>query len=182
MRLPAALAVAALALVAAAPAVAQLPQGDDSPTDQPRPGRERDALRASPPTIMAEPVALLIAGFDADGDARVTRAEFDAGVARAWAAADPAGAGAIGYIAFGDWSAIWIGDRNALPSPFETDRDGDNRITRAEFAERMARFFDRFDADKDGAIVRRELLTIQQTLFGPGRGGRDGMRPPRRPQ
>lgn len=112
-------------------------------------------------TVVAEPVALMIAAFDQDGDARVTRAEFDAGLARSFASVDKQATGSIGYIAFADWAERWLGDRAALPSPFDVDRDGDNRITPTELATKFDEYFVRFDKDKDGAITRAELMTIR---------------------
>ena len=122
---------------------------------------------AQPPaTIFAEPAAMLIAACDADADARVTRAELTACIARSYAAAEGASSGKIGYIAYADWSLKWLGDRNALPSPFEVDRDGDNAITLAELQARFAQFFARFDRDKDGILTRAELLTIRAAAPG----------------
>lgn len=161
-----------LGALAAAPAAAQTvpapPIVAAPPTPQPA------------ATVIVEPVAMMIAAFDADGDARVTRAEFDAGLRRSFDSVDTARSGTIGYIAFGDWAERWLGDRNTLPSPFETDRNGDNRISYDELAERFALFFTRFDADKDGVLVRRELVTIRPIQFqpGPGRGKGRGQRPP----
>lgn len=114
-----------------------------------------------PVTVIAEPAAMMIAAFDADGDARVTRAEFELGLRRSFDSVDAARSGAIGYIGYSDWSERWMGDRNTLPSPFETDRDGDNRISYAELSQRFALLFARFDADKDGVLVRRELVTVR---------------------
>lgn len=122
---------------------------------QPPPGAEPI------PLMIAEPVAMAIAAFDRDGDAAVTRAEFDAGVANSFASVAK-GQSAIGYIAFGDWAERWLGNRNALPSPFEVDQDGDNKISLIELQARFALFFDRFDRDKDGVIRRAELLTVRQ--------------------
>jgi hypothetical protein len=125
-----------------------------------------------PATIFAEPAALFIAACDANGDGRVTQAELTAGVARSYATAEGAAIGSIGYIAFADWAQAWLGDRNALPSPFEVDRDGDNRITLAELQTRFAQFFARFDRDKDGVLTRAELITIR----GAPAGDRYGIR------
>ena len=125
---------------------------------------------AQPPATMAyEPAAMLIATFDADGDARVTRAELDAGARRTFEAIDTGGTGALGYIAFADWAERFLGDRNALPSPFETDRDGDNRITLPELQAKLGEFFTRYDRDKDGVVTRAELLTIRARAFGDDR-------------
>lgn len=134
-----------------------------------------------PATIVAEPSSVLIAGADADGDARVTRAELDAALARSFAAIDTGGAGSIGYIAFADWAERFLGDRNALPSPFDVDRDGDNRITLDELRARFAALFARLDRDKDGVLTRAELLTIRASALVDRQADRDDKRkPPRR--
>jgi len=121
--------------------------------------------------LIAEPVALMIAAFDADGDARVTRPEFDAGLKRSFESADPDRKGSLGYIGFSDWAERWLGNRNALPSPFEVDADGDNRITFDELATRFDLFFTRFDLNKDNILVRSELVALRpQLLMDRGRG------------
>lgn len=119
----------------------------------------------APATVMAEPLALLIAAADADGDARTSRAELSASLARSFAAF-ARGQADIGYLAFADWAKRELGSPTALPSPFEVDRDGDNRITLAELQGRLAAVFDRLDTDKDGHLSRAELLSIRVT--GPG--------------
>lgn len=153
------------ACTAALPALAQ---------ERPMPGQLIPGAPAPQPqaTVIAEPVALLIAGFDADGDARVTRAEFDAGLKRSFDSADTGHAGTLGYIAYSDWSLRWMGDRNTLPSPFEMDRDGDNKVSWAEFQERFALIWARFDHNKDGVIERSELVTIRPPAFNPMDGKR----------
>ena len=125
-------------------------------------------LQQPPATMVVEPVAMLLATFDADGDGRTTRAELDAGVKRTFAAIDTAGTGKLGYIGYSDWAERWLGDRNALPSPFEIDSDGDNQITEAELDAQLRRTFDRLDRNKDGVLTRAELLTIRAST-----GGRD---------
>lgn len=146
------------ALLAATPAAAQTaPAG----TPPPQPAAN----------LIAEPVALMIAAFDADGDARVTRAEFDAGLRHAFDTAQKDANGAIGYLHFSDWAERWLGNRNAIPSPFEIDTDGDNRITYAELAARFDLLFARFDTNKDGVLARTELVTLRPQIYrGPGRG------------
>lgn len=135
------------------------------------------------PLMIAEPVAMAIAAFDKDGDAVVTRAEFDTGVTQSFESVGK-GQRSLGYVAFGDWAERWLGSRNALPSPFEVDQDGDNRISLAELRARFALFFDRFDRDKDGVLRRSELLTVRQTPRPggeqPGDGGRKSTQPRRR--
>ncbi|MEP9403436.1 EF-hand domain-containing protein [Sphingomonas sp. VNH70] len=126
--------------------------------------------RPAAATLVVEPVGMFLAACDADGDARTTLAEAQACVARSF----PAGQNAIGYIAFADWAERRLGDRNALPGPFEVDRDGDNRITPDELQARIVAIFRRIDRDGDGVLTRGELLTIR-TLPGraDGRGRRE---------
>ncbi|MBX3594255.1 MAG: EF-hand domain-containing protein [Sphingomonas sp.] len=162
----------ALALLAATPALAQDRPPPPSPAGAPAPPGQ---AQAPIPLMIAEPVAMAIAAFDADGDAVVTRAEFDAGVRRSFESVAK-GQPSIGYIAFGDWADRWLGNRNALPSPFEVDSDGDNRITLAELQARFDLFFTRFDGDKDGRIVRSELLTLRPAQPPAGRTGDEGER------
>ena len=161
-----------LAALLASPAAAQrMPGGPPSGGAQPT--AEKRAAGAERATVMVEPVGMLIAGFDADGDGRVTRAELAAGIERTFSSIDKAGTGRMGYIDFADWAERWLGDRNALPSPFAVDRDGDNVITPAELQAAIAHEFDRFDANKDGMVTRAELLTIRATPGGGDRTGRE---------
>ncbi|MDT8759254.1 EF-hand domain-containing protein [Sphingomonas psychrotolerans] len=162
-----------LAAFAAAPALAQqVPVTPVVPGPQAQPAA----------TVMAEPVALMIAAFDSDGDARVSRAEFETGLRRSFESIDTGKTGALGYIAFSDWSERWLGDRNTLPSPFETDRDGDNRISWDELAARFDLLFARFDTNKDNVLVRSELLTLRPQLFDRDRRGREMGKPGKKPR
>lgn len=117
----------------------------------------------TPATMVVEPVAMMIAAFDSDGDGKTTRAEMEAGVERSYDLIDTAHHGSIGYLQFADWAERWLGDRNALPSPFDVDKDSDNRITLVEIQAHFSRLFSRFDRDRDGAISRAEALTIRTT-------------------
>ena len=146
---------------------------------QPLPGAPPPGLPQPPATMAYEPAATLIATFDADGDARVTRAELEAGVRRGFAAIDTAKAGTLGYIAFADWAERCLGDRNALPSPFETDNNGDNRVSLPELQAKLTEFFIRYDRDKDNVVTRAELLTIRARAYGDD-GPRDGKGKPKR--
>lgn len=146
----------------------------DAQTAPPAPAPAPTAPQQPAATIVAEPVALLIAACDADRDARVTRAELSACIAASFAGADPQHTGSIGYIAYADWALKWLGDRNALPSPFTVDADHDDRITLAELQARFDTLFTRFDLDKDGVLTRAELVTIRAGAGGDdeGRGRR----------
>ena len=136
--------IAALLLLqaaAAAPATA--------PATPPGPGQP-------PATMMVEPVAMMIAACDLDGDGRTTAAELHICVERSFAAIDTEHKGSLGYIGFAD--------RNALPSPFEVDTEGDNRITLTELQVKMADIFRRLDRDHDGVVTRAECLTIRAVV------------------
>jgi len=116
--------------------------------------------RPAPATIVAEPVALFIATADRDRDGATTPAELRRSLVET-TTADPPWPDGIGYIAYSDWAARWLGDRNGLPSPFEIDRNGDNKVTIDELIDRFSTIFARFDANGDGAVTRAELLTIR---------------------
>lgn len=144
------------------------------PDTPPRPGLPQ----AQPPTLVAEPVAVLLASFDADGDGRTTRAELAAGVRRTFDTIDTGHKGKLGYLAFADWAERWLGNRTALPSPFEVDADGDNQITEPELLATLTATFDRLDKDHDGALTRAELLTVRSGLGErPGGRGKHGRGP-----
>ena len=116
------------------------------------------------PSLVVEPAAMMIAGCDADGDGRTSRDELHRCLARSFAAIDTAGTGKLGYIAFADWAERWLGDRTALPSPFETDADGDDKITLAELDAKFDAIFARLDTNRDGFLSRTELLTIRANI------------------
>ena len=107
------------------------------------------------------PVGVLIAGFDANGDARTTRDELRAGTTLSFALADADKDGKLGLIELSNWAAVWLGDVSALPGRFDFDRDFDDAVSSAEFAAELDRRFTRYDADKDGVVVRGELLQEQ---------------------
>ena len=107
------------------------------------------------------PVGVLIAGFDTDGDARTTRDELRAGTTRGFAHADANKDGKLGLFELSSWAAVWLGDDSALPGRFDFDRDFDDAVSPAEFAAELDRRFTRYDVDKDGIVVRGELLQAQ---------------------
>ena len=134
-----------------------------------------------PATIVVEPVAMMIAACDANNDGKTTRDELTACVTRSFEAIDTGHRGSLGYIDYSDWALKWLGDRNALPSPFTVDADGDNRITLAELQAQFVTLFARFDTDKDGAVTRAELLTIRASATDDRPQGKRGKHGPDRP-
>jgi len=115
-----------------------------------------------PPTLTVAPVAMMIAGFDMNGDRRVDAQEYARGVAASFAAADQAKAGSLSPIDLGRWAREWLGDPGAVPGQFDFDTDNDDRVSKAEYEARFAAIFAERDRDKDGVLTRSELLT-----FGP---------------
>ncbi|WP_338419984.1 EF-hand domain-containing protein [Sphingomonas ginsenosidivorax] len=147
------------------------------------------ATPQTPATIVVEPAAMFAAACDADADALVTRAELSACVARSFAGTDTAASGgasgSIGYLGYSDWALRWLGDRTALPAPYDVDRDGDNRITLVELQGQFARLFSRWDVNRDGALSRAELLTFKTRPIdanGPTTPVRPGGKPGGKPK
>jgi len=168
-------ALIASTLASAAPAQRTAPPGNPA-----APLARPDVPRGSgSPTLVVEPVAMAIAAFDANADGRVTRAELADGVRHSFEVIDTTHRGRLSYIDYSDWAERWLGDRNALPSPFELDADGDNAITLAEMEARFDAIFTRLDTNKDGILTRAELVTVRATPtsgFGEDRRGRHGRR------
>ena len=132
--------------------------------------KESETYRPSPPTIVATPLTMAIAAFDRDGDLKVSRNEFDWGVAKAFAGADRNGDDTLSLIEFGAWAEAALGNAGALPGRFDFDSNGDDKISRAEFRSLFAARFATLDSNKDGALIRSELVTFVDTPLP--RGGR----------
>jgi len=129
--------------------------------------KEPEPTQPTRPTLSATPVAVMIAAFDRDGDTRVTRAEFDAGVERSFKSGDRNGDGFISLLELGPWSEAWLGNAYALPGQYDLDTDGDDRISPEEFRAEFARRFDAMDKDRDGVLVRSELIVMTMPRVDP---------------
>ena len=134
----------------------------------------------TPATLVVEPAAMFVAACDENRDARTTRGELETCVRQAFSSVDRGKAGSIGFLAYSDWALTWLGDRTALPSPYEIDRDSDDRVTLDELQLQFSRLFTRYDKDGDRAVSRAEALTIRAVAAdgkGPvGRGKPPGKR------
>lgn len=113
---------------------------DGAPMGRPGPGAPRDG---------GAPV-------DADGDGRISRAEFIARSAERFARIDPNGDGIVDQ---SEMAAMPGGGRMAG----RMDADNNGTLTRAEFDAMAARRFDRMDANRDGMLDAAERQA--------GRGG-----------
>jgi len=147
MRIPT--AVLALTFIFCASGTWAAQKKDDQRTYQP-----------PPPSIVATPLGLVIAGFDRDGDMIVTRAEFADGVARSFALADSDHDSKVSMIDLADWAEVALGNRSALPGPFDFDRDGNDSISREEFAGLFETRFAALDKDSDRSLRRSELVSF----------------------
>lgn len=132
--------------------------------------KDERVYRPGPPTIAATPVALAIAGFDRDGDLRVTRAEYDGQVKSSFARGDKDGNGLISLIELSAWAEATLGNAGALPGPFDFDKDGDDKVSGVEFAAEFSTRFAALDKDKDEILLRSELLMLVDTPFRDRRG------------
>ncbi|WP_375271624.1 EF-hand domain-containing protein [Sphingomonas sp.] len=153
-------------------------EGGDVVVRAPLPGTPQ-----TPATMVVEPAAMLIATFDTNGDGLVDRTELIEGVRHTFEAIDTARTGQLRYIAFADWAERWLGDRNALPSPFEVDRDQDDQVSLDELQDHFSRLFARYDRNGDRQISRAELLTYRTAPIdakGPT-AGRPPVKPPAPP-
>lgn len=139
--------------------------------------KEAQSYRPSPPTIVATPLTMAIAAFDRDGDLKVSRIEFEWGVAKSFAGADRNGDESLSLIEIGAWAEATLGNAGALPGRFDFDSDGNDRISRAEFRSLFAARFAALDANKDAALVRSELVSFVDTPLP--RGGRKERAKPR---
>ena len=100
---------------------------------------------------------------------------------RAWHEASPGDAdtdGQIKLIELSNWSVKWLGNAGALPGQFDFDRDGDDTISKAEYAAEFDRRFAGFDKDKDGNLRRAELISLTGQRPLPPRPGQPPAAPP----
>ncbi len=123
------------------------------------PGPARPSAQ-TPATMVVEPVAMFVAACDADGDGLTERYELTPCVQRSFEAIDTAKTGKLRYFAFADWALRYLGDRNALPSPFDVDKDGDNMVSLDELQAQFQKLYSRFHRSGAG-ITRADLLTFR---------------------
>ncbi|MDT9598325.1 EF-hand domain-containing protein [Sphingosinicella rhizophila] len=128
----------------------------------------------SPTTIAATPATLAIAGFDRDGDLKVSRAEYDSEVLRSFAIGDQNKDDLLSLIEFSIWAEAVLGDANAIPGPFNFDKDGDDKISNVEFVAEFAKRFGELDKDRDSVLVRSELIVLIDTPLRDRRSRRGG--------
>jgi hypothetical protein len=147
-------------------------------SDGPRGRRGPEAPRPVAEAEVAEPVALMLAGLDSNGDTVVDRSELSAGAARAFRAADADRSGEVSLIELANWSRAWLGSTSARPGRFDFDRDQSDSISAGEMAAEFMRRFARLDTDRDDRLQRSELLTLARVTRAGEAAGPDRQRQP----
>ncbi|WP_417669415.1 EF-hand domain-containing protein [Roseibium sp.] len=105
--------------------------------------------------------------FDADGDGKVTRAEFGEVRGKLFASADTDNSGGF---ELGDFSQIWmsLNDQRAVRMFQSMDTDGDLKVTAQEHGERTANMLERLDRNGDDVITKADFKRSRR-----GKGGKD---------
>jgi Ca2+-binding EF-hand superfamily protein len=107
---------------------------------------------------------------DTNGDGVITREEFHAARERMFIRLDRNG---DGYIDKDDMSGRLAGRQKAQERladlVTQLDKDGDGRVSKAEFVDGPTPLFDRADTDHNGVLSKEEVAAIRAEL---ARGGR----------
>lgn len=127
---------------------------------------------------IARPVAILFTGFDINGDLMLSKQELETAIPMEFARADADASGVLTGFELVDWSTLMLGFKEAQPDLRAMDTDMTYTVTSAEFAIALRREFDLLDIDKNGVLLRLEML--MDAPRAPQMMGPDGG-PPRRP-
>lgn len=107
---------------------------------------------------IARPVAILFAGFDNNGDLKLTKQELEAAIPIEFVRADADASGGLTGFELVDWSTVMLGFKEAQPDLRAMDTDMTYTVTSTEFAIALRREFDILDKDKNGVLLRLEML------------------------
>ena len=124
---------------------------------------------------MVRPIGLLFAGMDLDFDRVVTSDEAVDGIAAEWSRVDPGDDLRVTAFDIAAWAESSLGSKSALPNHVSFDTDLDGEVTKLEFSDRLRQEFRKLDKNGDNRIVRAELVTDMPLSARRGqRGGRRG--------
>ena len=102
---------------------------------------------------------------DANHDGYITRDEFKASRAAQFARLDRNSDGVVSLSEFPRLAKSARPKAQTLKAVItHADRDGDGRVTRAEFVDGPAPLFDRADRDHDGRLSREEVAALRDQL------------------
>jgi hypothetical protein len=107
---------------------------------------------------IARPVAILFTGFDVNGDLLLSKQELEAAIPMEFVRADADASGVLTGFELVDWSTVMLGFKEAQPDLRAMDADMTYTVTATEFAIALRREFDLLDRDKNGVLMRAEML------------------------
>lgn len=116
--------------------------------------------RVQGPITVIRPAALVFAGFDSDGDYKISRDEASTGASTAFGRADKDRNGKVSLFELEDWREAALGSMDALPGNLNFDTDYNNQVSETEFQTALMDLFTRHDVNEDGLVKHSELMQI----------------------
>ena len=141
-----------------------------------------------------KPTSLILSEFDGDSDRKITREELSAGIKNEWKMTTKEAAdGQLGPIEFSHWVRMVLGTSDTQFSHLSVDTNANGTVSEDEFRAALEREFNLTDTNKDGVLVRSELVSMFEPQFrsqrrngnanrnrqGRGEGRGEGRRRPR---
>lgn len=131
-----------------------------------------------PEGYVARPVTLLFATMDTNSDGLVTLAEVRLGAMKEWNRFDTP---KVSPLVLSDWALKTLGASDARPNRLSFDTNLDGQVEKEEFLRGFTREFQDLDKDGDQKLTRAEMvfrLPEMRMMQGPGGGGGSRGGPP----